>query len=233
MRIAIMQPYFFPYIGYWQLIKDVDRFVVFDDVNYIKGGWINRNRILSPKLKYFNLPLLGVSQNKKINEISIDTESLNSERLSRILHETYKKSPFCSDIEPLTRDLLYIGNPDLAGYLTEQIRRICRLLDISTEILVSSEIDKNNALKGEEKVIEICNILGADEYVNPIGGVGLYHNEAFNEKGISLKFLKSDLTPYKQFGEEFVPALSVLDVLMFCGIEGTKAQLNDYRLLDP
>ena len=166
-----MQPYFFPYIGYWQLIKDVDRFVVFDDVNYIKGGWINRNRILSPKLKYFNLPLLGVSQNKKINEISIDTESLNSERLSRILHETYKKAPFCSDIESLTRDLLYIGNPDLAGYLTEQIRRICRLLDISTEILVSSEIDKNNALKGEEKVIEICNILGADEYVNPIGGV--------------------------------------------------------------
>ena len=101
MRIAIMQPYFFPYIGYWQLIKDVDRFVVYDDVNYITGGWINRNRILSPKLRYFNLPLLGASQNKKINEISIDTESLTSERLSRILHETYKKAPFCSDIEPL------------------------------------------------------------------------------------------------------------------------------------
>ena len=233
MRIAIMQPYFFPYIGYWQLIKDVDRFVVFDDVNFITGGWINRNRILSRKLKYFNLPLLSASQNKKINEISIDTESLNSERLSRILHETYKKAPFYSGIEPLTRDLFYIDNPNLAGYLTEQIRMACRILDISTEILVSSQIKKNNDLKGEAKILEICSILGADEYVNPIGGLDLYHKENFNEKGIRLSFLKADLTPYKQFGEEFVPALSILDVLMFCGIEGTKTQLTDYKLLDP
>lgn len=233
MRIAIMQPYFFPYIGYWQLVKDVDRFVVFDDVNFIKGGWINRNRILSPKLKYFNLPLLGTSQNKLINEISIDTESLKSERLSRILHETYKKAPFCSDIEPITRDLLYIDNPNLAGYLTEQIRRICKVLDISTEILVSSQIEKNNDLKGEDKILEICSILGADEYVNPIGGLDLYHKENFNQKSIRLFFLKSDLTTYKQFGEEFVPALSILDVLMFCGIEGTKAQLSGYQLLNP
>lgn len=233
MRIAIMQPYFFPYIGYWQLIKDVDRFVVYDDVNYITGGWINRNRILSFKLKYFNLPLLGASQNKKINEIKIDLESLNSERLSRILHETYKKAPFCSDIEPLTRELLYIDNSNLAGYLTEQIRRVCGNLDIRTDILVSSEIRKDNDLKGKDKILEICSILGADEYVNPIGGIDLYHKEDFNEKGIKLQFLKSDLTPYKQFGEEFVPALSILDVLMFCGIEGTKARLNDYHLLDP
>lgn len=233
MRIAIMQPYFFPYIGYWQLINDVDRFVVFDDVNYITGGWINRNRILSPKLKYFNLPLLGASQNKKINEISIDQESLKSKRLSRILHETYKKAPFCSDIEPLTGEFLYIDNPNLAGYLAEQIRMVLRYLDVKTEILVSSQIEKDNSLKGANKIIEICNILGADEYVNPIGGLDLYHKEDFNEKGIKLQFLKSDLTPYKQFGEEFVPALSVLDVLMFCGIEGTKAQLDGYKLLDP
>ena len=110
---------------------------------------------------------------------------------------------------------------------------VSRYLDVKTEILISSQIEKDNSLKGDNKIIEICNILGADEYVNPIGGVDLYHKEDFNEKGIKLQFLKSDLTPYKQFGDEFVPALSVLDVLMFCGIEGTKAQLGGYKLLDP
>jgi hypothetical protein len=233
MKIAIMQPYFFPYIGYWQLINTVDRFVVFDDVNYINRGWINRNRILSKKLKYYNLPLLGASQNKKINEISVDLNTLYTRRNSRILHETYLKAPFLSEIEPLSEKWLYISSSNLAGYLTEQIAMVCGTLDIRTEILVSSQIDKNNSLKGEDKIIEICRILGATEYVNPIGGTDLYHKEHFEDNGIRLSFIRSDLNEYPQFGDSFVPALSILDILMFCGIEGTKAQLEDYSLLHP
>lgn len=233
MKIAVMQPYFFPYIGYWQLISAVDRFVVFDDVNYINRGWINRNRILSQKLKYFSLPLLGASQNKKINEISVDLEKLFTRRNSRILHETYKKAPFLAEIEPLAEKWLYIDCPNLAGYLTEQITMICGSLDIGTEILVSSLIEKNNDLKGEDKVLEICRNLGADEYVNPIGGTALYHKEHFENNGIKLSFISSDLNEYPQFGDPFVPTLSILDILMFCGTEGTKEQLKDFSLLHP
>ena len=233
MKIAVMQPYFFPYIGYWQLISAVDRFIVFDDVNYINRGWINRNRILSLKLKYFNLPLLGTSQNKKINEISVDLEKLYTRRNSRILHETYKKAPFINDIEPIMEKWLYIDKSNLADYLTEQITLICDCLNIRSEILVSSRIEKNNDLKGEDKVIEICRILGASEYINPIGGMELYHKEHFSNNGIVLSFLKSDLNEYPQFNGDFVPALSILDVLMFCGIKGTQEQLKDYLLIHP
>jgi len=233
MKTAVMQPYFFPYIGYWQLIDSVDQFIVFDDVNYIKGGWINRNRISSSKLDYFKLPLLGVSQNKKINEIKVNLDELFTKADSRILHETYRKAPFCSEIEPLTDSLLYIRNDNLAEYLTEQIKRICSLLGISTKILVSSQIPKDNSLKGEDKIIEICRLLGTDEYINLIGGTDLYHKDVFESNKISLKFLKSDLKPYRQFEDDFVPALSILDVLMFTGIDGAKEQLKEFTLLEP
>ena len=230
MKAAIMQPYFFPYIGYWQLINAVDVFVVFDDVNYIKRGWINRNRILSDKLKYFNLPLLGVSQNKKINEIMIDREKLMSGRNSRILHETYRKAPYYNMIASLADQWLYINRDNLAGYLSEQIKLICTALGIKTEILISSGIDKPDDFKGGDKIICICKELGADEYINPIGGMSLYDRSDFEKNGIKLSFLKSDPAPYKQFTDNFVPSLSILDQLMFLGIDGTKKKLTEYEI---
>jgi hypothetical protein len=209
----------------------VDAFVVYDDVNYIKRGWINRNRLLSDKIDYLKLPLLGISQNKRINEIEINESDSFVSRNMSIIHEIYKKAPYYIPIENELRAWMAIKEKKLSEYLAEQIREICSFLEISTEIMLSSSIDKPDSLKGEDKIMWICNALGANEYINPIGGFELYDHSHFMERNIKLEFLKPRLTPYKQFDNEFVPSLSIIDVLAFNGIEGTKKMLSDYDLI--
>ncbi|WP_029232405.1 WbqC family protein [Butyrivibrio sp. VCB2006] len=232
MKIAVMQPYFFPYLGYWQLINHVDCFVVFDDVNYIKRGWINRNRILSEKKSYINLPLLAVSQNKLINAIEINQKDLFSRRLSAIIHETYRNAPFYDETHVLLEKSLYLEKKILSYYLYDQIKIMCVGLGIETEIVLSSDIPKKEGLKGQDKILAICKKLGADEYINPIGGIDLYSGKFFVDNGVQLCFLKSKLTPYEQFGGEFIPALSIIDVLAFNGITGTRKMLDDYEIIN-
>ncbi|MBE5924242.1 MAG: hypothetical protein E7271_07230 [Lachnospiraceae bacterium] len=230
MRIAVMQPYFFPYIGYWQLIGCVDTFVLFDDVNYINRGWINRNRILSNKIDYIRLPLLGASQNKKINEVRVNLDDLFSKRNTKIIHETYRKAPYYKEIMPLIEKWMYIENDLLSEYLGEQIRMISRTLGIENNTILSSSIEGLEKLRREDRIIAICRNLGADKYYNPVGGVGLYDKGIFKEKGVDLFFISPNLTPYKQFGTDFIPSLSIIDMLMFCGLDYTRNMLKDYSI---
>lgn len=231
MRVGVMQPYFFPYIGYWQLINYVDVFVIFDDVNYINRGWINRNRIiLNGGVHYINLPVVKASQNKKINELQVDISRIQ-ECLNRI-EAAYRKAPYYSlEYGKISEIISQSSRYSVSEILESYIRSLCDYLSISSDIRVSSMIEKDNTLKGEEKIIDICKRIGADEYVNPIGGVELYHKEKFDEAGIELSFLKSRLTPYKQFDDTFISSLSVVDVLMFCGCDMTKKMLDDYDIV--
>lgn len=232
MKLAIMQPYFFPYIGYWQLINSVDKFVIYDDVNFIKRGWINRNRILvNGEAKFINLKMNKASQNKLINEIELLIDPIYNKKLLKTIEYSYKKAPYYGEVFPVIESIIMQKEKNLARYLEFSIRKICEYLLISTELIISSSINKNNDLKGQDKILEICKILGADEYYNAIGGKELYSYEDFVFQGINLKFLKTDVIRYKQFSNKFISNLSIIDVMMFNKRKDIEAKLLQYDVL--
>lgn len=232
MKVGIMQPYFFPYIGYWQMINAVDKYIVYDDVNFIKGGWINRNRILmNGEAKIINLKMNGASPNKLIKDVEVSDDVVYKKKLLRTIESCYKKAPYFSDVYSIIEDIINHDEKNLARYLEFVIRKVCEYLSIKTELIVSSSINKNNNMKGQEKVIEICKLLGADEYYNAIGGQELYSYEVFETQGINLRFLKTGTIKYKQFNNEFVPNLSIIDLIMFNSIEDIKIMLEQYKLI--
>ena len=232
MKIGIMQPYFFPYIGYWQLMNAVDKYVVYDDVNFIKGGWINRNRILvNGKPQYFNVQMKGASPFKLINEIEINNSEISINKNLKTIYMAYHKAPYFSKVNLLIEKILKNQTPNLAEYIFNSIKCIAEYLNIKTEIIISSKISKNNELKNQDKVIEICKKLNATEYYNAIGGMELYSFDDFRKNDITLSFLKTNDISYKQFNNEFIPNLSIIDVMMFNSQEEIKAMLNDFTLI--
>lgn len=232
MKLGIMQPYFIPYIGYWQLLNAVDKYVIYDDVNFIKGGWINRNRILiNGDAKIFSIQMQGASSNKFINEIYMSTNKVWKRKALKTIEASYKKAPFFNKVFPLIQNIINCEKENLAEFLENSINIICGYLEIDTKIIISSSINKNNDLKAQGKVIEICKILNADEYYNAIGGKELYSYDTFKSEGIELKFLKTKDIEYKQFENEFISNLSIIDVMMFNSINDIKYMLDEYELI--
>lgn len=232
MKLGIMQPYFFPYIGYWQLMNAVDKYVIYDDVNFIKGGWINRNRILlNGKPQYFNVQMHGASSFKLINEININNNEININKNLKTLYMAYHNAPNFLEIYTLLQYILEKQTDNLAEYVINSIRVIADYLNITTEIVISSSINKDNSLRGQDKVIEICKKLNATDYYNAIGGMDLYSFDEFKENGINLSFLKTNDICYKQFDNEFVPNLSIIDVMMFNSQAEIKTMLDDFTLI--
>ncbi|GFI10144.1 putative protein [Lachnospiraceae bacterium] len=231
MRIAIMQPYFFPYLGYWQLINAVDVFVILDDVNYIKKGYINSNSILVNNDAYrFTIPLEKVSQNKLINETKLNFSSKDKEKFLKTISISYKKAPFFKKAYLIIeRSILYDSN-DLTDYIKYSIEQVKEYLGITTDIIFSSKIKKDNTLKAQERIIEINKKLGATVYINAIGGRCLYNKADFQRNRIELKFIEMKKFEYEQFKNNFVPNLSIIDVLMFNSVDSIKHLLNQYTL---
>ena len=230
-KIAIMQPYFFPYIGYWQLINAVDIFILYDDVNFIKKGWINRNNILLNKRDHLiTIPLLNVSQNKHVNECMVSDDYKTIDNIIKTINLAYKKAPYYNLVFPSIEEIIKTKG-SISDLVLKSVLWIKEYLDIDTEIILSSSIDKNNELKGQDKIIEIVKKLNGNHYINAIGGQELYDKEIFNNNGIKLNFIKMKEIKYKQFNNEFVPNLSIIDVLMFNSPEKIREMLDDYQLI--
>lgn len=230
-KIAIMQPYLFPYIGYWQLINSVDLFIVFDDVNFIKRGWIHRNQILvSGKPYLFSVPLLKSSQNKLINELSISKEVKWKEKLLSTIKMSYSKAPQFLHVYKLIEEIVLEEEHNLSRFISNQLEKICSYLNIDTNIKYSNQYN-NIDLKGQDRIIDIASVECADIYINPEGGIGLYNKADFLQNGIELKFLKSNSIHYSQFQNEFVPWLSIIDILMFNSPKEINKMLDCYQLL--
>ena len=212
MKLGIMQPYFMPYIGYFQLMKAVDKYVVYDDVNYIKGGWANRNHILiNGEKEMFTVTLQKASQNKLFNEIVIGDDF---KKLMKTLQMNYSRAINFDQTMVLMERIISFPNKQLAVFIANSFREILSYLSVETEILMSSEIPKDNSLRGKDKIIQICEILGADTYYNAVGGKNLYDQEEFREHGITLNFVDSLPQVYSQLHtREFVSGLSMVDVL--------------------
>ena len=229
MNLAVMQPYLFPYIGYWQLIDAVDIFIIYDDVNFIKQGYINRNKILqNQKAHLFTLELIGASSNKKINDIKIGG---NSNKLLRTIKQNYSKAPFYKDVFQVLEEILNNEEKELSKFLGFSLVKIAKYLNIDTKFLYSSDIKNDKTLKAEGRLIEMSNILNATGYINSIGGIELYDKEVFSQNDINLSFLKTHEILYKQFNNEFVPNLSIIDILMFNSKDNIKNMLTQFELI--
>ncbi|BCM25246.1 WbqC family protein [Methyloradius palustris] len=215
MKLAIMQPYFLPYIGYFQLIAAVDVFVIYDNIKYTKKGWINRNRYFrNGKDELFSLPLKSDSDFLNISERFI-SESFDASKLLNQLSNAYSKAPYFYQTLPLLEKIINYQEKNLFNFIYYSVVSICEYLEIDTKIVISSTLDIDHELKGTAKVFAICESLGASQYINAIGGVELYGKDDFFQKGIALKFIKSNITEYKQFENNFIPWLSMIDCMMF------------------
>ncbi len=231
MKIGIMQPYFFPYLGYWQLIAGVDRYVVYDDVTYIKGGWISRNNILlNGKPHLLNIQLDNASSNRMIEEIKVREDPVEKKKIMRTLEHAYSKAPYYDSVIGMIKDIV-IKDTTISLMNYEAVRSICDYLSIDTEILLSSQIEKDLSLHSEDRVIDIVKRLGGTEYINAIGGQELYDREKFAANGIKLVFLSKNPVNYIQFKEPFIDNLSIIDVLMFNSIDEIKALLSEFTLV--
>jgi hypothetical protein len=234
MRIALMQPYFFPYIGYFQLMAACDLFVVYDDVQFIKGGWLNRNRILvngSPE--WITLPVASAPHTLCIRDRSYLLHDRSAVRLPARIASAYRRAPFVERTMRLVEEILCFPDANVAMFNTHLLRRVASHLGIFTPVALSSQIPKTCLLSKEERVLAICRAVGATSYVNAIGGRPLYSQRAFSQASIELKFLSCEAMPYAQLGEEHVPSLSVIDLLMFNDIPDAKRMLAEYQLLPP
>jgi hypothetical protein len=211
-----MQPYLFPYLGYFHLMHAVDRFIVFDDVDYIRSGWINRNRILLDGKPFrFTLPVHNARRNRRINQIQRADDARWRTKFLLTLEHAYRGAPCFEETRQLIRSILEDSEENLATWITGSLRTLARHLSIAVEIASSSSRSPNSALARQNRILDICRQEGAKTYVNLSGGRALYQREAFAHEGIDLKFVQSQLVPYAQPGGAFVPGLSIIDALMY------------------
>ncbi|KAA8596486.1 WbqC family protein [Vibrio cyclitrophicus] len=229
MKLAVMQPYLFPYIGYYQLVNSVDKFVFYDDVNFIKCGYINRNNILvNGKSQMFTLPVLSASQNKLINELSF---SENVKKILKTIEQTYSKAPYFNDVFPIIKGVLSDANRSVVNLTIQSVVEVFKYLGIEKEFFLSSEIGNDKSLIAKERLIDMTKILDCDIYINSPGGKSLYDKEYFRKSGVELNFIEMKEVSYEQYGSEFVSHLSIIDVLMWNSKMDVKVFLDEYRLV--
>jgi len=232
MKLAIMQPYFFPYIGYFQLIQSVDKFIVYDNIQYTKKGWINRNRFLqNGKDVLFSIPLKKDSDYLDVREREI-SPAFNKVKLLNQLKQSYRRAPCFESVFPVIEKIVMHDEVNLFDYIHFSIVELCAYLDIDTEIVKSSGVSIDHTLQGQDKVLALCKAVEANTYINAIGGQELYAREDFSACGIDLKFIQSKPFEYKQYKNEFIPWLSMIDVMMFNDIVALKICVStNYELV--
>ena len=216
MKLAVMQPYFFPYLGYFQLFHAVDLFVIYDDVNFIKGGWINRNFILmNGRSQRITVPLAEASSFKTIAATKLSADRFWREKVLKTLRQAYSRAPHFDQVYALAERVILAPCSSLAELASGSIRAVADYLHLTTEIRPSASPYANESLKGQARILDICRREGADAYYNLPGGEALYDRAAFSAAGVKLHFIHPGETNYRQLGYTFVPRLSILDVLMF------------------
>jgi len=228
IRLSVNQPYFFPYIGFFQLLHASSKFVSLDDANFIKRGWINRNRILiNGKPNYLNLQIVDASQNRKICETKIDKSSGWKEDILKKLRISYSRAPFYTDTFTVVRNTLDTPSDLVSDISFQSILEVCNYLKLRREFgRCQGDVSEN----GEGRIIGICKKENAGSYINLPGGRELYEREKFRNEGIELLFIEPKLREYKQFGGDFVPGLSIIDVMMFNSPEAILEMISDYVL---
>jgi hypothetical protein len=231
-KIAIMQPYVFPYIGYFHLIDASDLFVFYDDVHFIKRGWINRNRILLDGNDYlFTLPVANASQNKLINETLLSIDDEWKKTFYKTLTHSYRKAPFFSSAMDIINSIISTRYCNISEFAINSIVSIYDYLGMELNYTKSSVCSPETKGMGKaDRLIEISKRQGCKRYVNAAGGINLYSKDYFKDKGVELGFVKSDPVEYKQYANEFVPGLSIIDVMMFNDVKTIRELFSKYDI---
>jgi len=233
-KIAIMQPYIFPYLGYFQLVSLVDEFIFYDDVNFIKKGWIHRNYIHVNGKKYlFSIPLEKKSQNKAINETNIKRNMFKEwkEKFLTSLKQNYATAPNFKPVEKLVHSILNSDCETIAGLSSKSIIAVANYLEFNTTFKFSSHLDSSTtALKAEDRILSICNVQAAKSYYNLKGGKDLYEDYNFKEKNIDLKFIQLEELGIKELYPQLDPYISIIDLLMFLDKKEMQELLKLYKL---
>lgn len=231
MKVAVMQPYLFPYLGYYQLVNCADMFVLYDDVAFIKQGRINRNRILSNgDASRITVPVPGASSNKRINELAF-TEDVH--KILKTIQQAYSKAPFFEQIYSLVERVLTYPERDITAVCQQGIIEVLDYLELKRTIIRSSELEYDRNLPAAKRLVAICDKLGSSDYVNSIGGQKLYDKQQFQAMGCQLSFLEMNAIEYSQgkSKSDFVPKLSIIDALMWCDKAQLKNLLGQYALI--
>lgn len=229
---AMMQPYLFPYLGYFQLIAASDVFVLLDDVQYIKRSWINRNQVLvNGQAKLITFPLRKGSQTDLINQRQL-CDDLEQETLLKMLERCYAKAPHRAEVMALLQEILANPERNLALFTENSIRRICCYLEIDTPMFRGSELADTRHMDKQERIIYLARKLDCNRYLNPIGGLELYCAALFRDHGLQLNFLRMDDLTYPQLKHPFVPYLSIIDVLMFNDRPTVQGMLKRFSVLE-
>lgn len=229
MSLAVMQPYLFPFLGYYQLAFHCNTFVFYDDVNYIKGGYINRNFILSSgKKQLFSIPVLKASSFKKINELQFQD---NLSKVVKTIEQSYKKAPNFSSVMPLIAAILNNKERNVAIASAESITIVFEYLGLKRHFCFSSELDYDREQNAEQKLFSLCKYFDSHDYCNSLGGEKLYNKSSFSNQGISLSFLKPTPQEYPQGNHAFVSNLSIIDVLMWNSKQDVINLLSQYRIV--
>jgi len=232
MKLAIMQPYLFPYVGYFQLLAGVDKFVFYDDVNFIKRGWINRNRLLlSGGVHYITIPLSGASAFLKINQIDVQQSDKWRRKILTSVRHSYSKAPNFNVVYDLFSKVLLSDESRISELAKQSIIAVSKYLGLETQFVMSSSIYGNSDLNGVDRILDICQKEKASQYYNLPGGREFYDGKIFEKNGVLLHFTNPRLNTYKQFSEEFYPGLSIVDVLMFNSPEEVSNYLLKFELI--
>lgn len=232
-RIAIMQPYVFPNLGYFHLVDASNLFVFYDDVNYIRRGWINRNRILLDGKDFlFTIPVAKASQNKLINETTLAIDDAWREKMKRTLALAYRKAPYFTQVEPLVTSVLSENYHNVSDMAVSSIVQTCDYLGISFNYTKSSACSPDTkGMDKADRLIAITKRQGYKRYINAPGGMSLYSKDYFKMNDVDLAFVKSESIQYEQYSNEFVPGLSIIDVLMFNAPKAIAKFLKAYKLI--
>jgi hypothetical protein len=232
-KVAIMQPYFFPYIGYFQLINSVEEFVIYDNIEFTKKGWINRNRILVNETDaMISLPVKKDSDYLHVKDRFLaDTWELERKKMLNRIIESYRKAPHFKDCHELIEKCINYEERNLFKFILHSVQTLVQYLDIDTKLVISSSVPIDHQLKSADKVIAICKERGAEIYINPIGGQEIYDKEHFKKNNIELQFHRSNQINYTQFNNEFIPWLSIVDVLMFNNKAKVQLYLNNHSFV--
>ena len=236
MKLAIMQPYFLPYIGYFSLIMATDEWIVFDSVQFIRHGWIERNRILKPNegWQYISVPLMKHPRETFIKNTLIRVEEPWRQKIFRQLEHYHKRAPHYTKVIELLQESFKYETDSIAKLNTHLMKCVCSYLGINFTANIYSEMNliHDKVTDPGEWALNISKAMKADQYINPLGGVELFDKEKFKREGIKLLFLRNNLTPYNQRRPIFEVGLSIIDTMMFCSLDEIKELVEDYELFE-
>lgn len=250
MKIAIMQPYFLPYIGAFQLINAVNKYIVYGSFKFRNDGWFHRNRMLvqNKGSHFFNVSLINASYLKSFNEIYVDKSLKWRTKICKTYRQNYCNAPYFEEVYNLMNNILFDDSDTLVEFNVNSLRVVSEYLGMRNNIVhdpvleAETEYQMKHMAKANtteeiefdmrtQRILYLCKIMQTTEYINPIGGVNLYDKDTFAKHLIQLRFLHTNEITYQQNYKEFVPNLSIIDVMSYCGREKTRNFLQEFTLV--